>query len=174
MAPLIAMLAKAGLPLLANLVMEKGQEFAEKKLGVDLPSLLATDEGKIKLKQLEYENEADIRDFLMKSAELELSGFKEEVKDKDSARDRDKAFIAAGTRNYRADLMFVLAAGAILFMVYAVWETQGLDEYAKGIITLVLGRFLGYLDNIYNFEFGTTRGSRTKDATIDQLSRGPK
>lgn len=174
MAPLIAALAKAGLPLLANLVVEKGQEFVEKKFDVDLPSLLATDEGKIKLKEMEYANEADIRDFLMKTAELELSGFKEEVKDKDSARERDAAFIAAGTRNYRADVMFVLAAGAILYMVYIVWKTVGLDEYAKGIITLVLGRFLGYLDNIYNFEFGTTRNNRTKDVTIAQLSKGPK
>jgi hypothetical protein len=45
------------------------------------------------------------------------------------------------------------------------------NEYLKGIVTLVLGRFLGYLDNIYNFEFGSTRSSKAKDLTIEQLSR---
>jgi len=33
---------------------------------------------------------------------------------------------------------------------------------------------LGYLDNIYSFEFGTTRGSRDKDDTIKNLTGGPK
>lgn len=171
MAPLIATLAKAGLPLLANLVMEKGKDFAEEKLGINLEDLLKTDEGKIKLKQLEYENEESIREFLYKTAELELMGFKEEVKDKDSARSRDVQFLKAGTRNYRADLMFFLAVCVCCALVWIVWQSPEINEYAKGIFTLVLGRFLGYLDNIYNFEFGTTRGSRTKDVTIEQLTK---
>ena len=49
-----------------------------------------------------------------------------------------------------------------------------INEYVKGIFTLVLGRFLGYLDNIYSFEFGTTRGSKEKDETIKQLTGGGK
>lgn len=34
-----------------------------------------------------------------------------------------------------------------------------------------LGRFLGYLDNIFNFEFGTTRSSQKKDDTILNLTK---
>ena len=79
-----------------------------------------------------------------------------------------------GTRNYRANFMFVLAVGMITMLVWIVWKDQGINEYVKGIFTLVLGRFLGYLDNIYNFEFGTTRSSRTKDSTIERLSGGGK
>ena len=173
MAPIIAMLAKAGLPLLTSLVMQKGKEFAEEKLGVDLEELVGTEEGKIQLKQLEMEREQHIREFLLQQAEQDLASFKEEIKDKDSARKRDAEFLAAGKHNYRADTMYVLAVVIIGLLVYAVLSSE-LDEYAKGIITLVLGRFLGYLDNIYNFEFGTTRSSRQKDATIDQLTRSDK
>lgn len=169
MAPIIAALAKAGLPLLANVVLSKGKELVEEKFGVDLEKLTASEAGLIQLKQLELEHEQFLVTAAQREAERELEGFKEEIKDKDSARGRDAAFLAAGTRNYRADTMYFLAVVVIGLLVWAVLQSE-LDEYAKGIITLVLGRFLGYLDNIYNFEFGSTRTSRQKDATIEQLS----
>jgi hypothetical protein len=91
--------------------------------------------------------------------------------DRADARKRDAAFIQAGTRNYRADGMFVLAVAMISGLVWLVWKDPSINEYMKGIFTLVLGRFLGYLDNIYNFEFGSTRASKAKDVTIENLSR---
>jgi hypothetical protein len=90
--------------------------------------------------------------------------------DTQSARSRDVEIVKASGHNYRADSMFVLAVFLIAALVVVVLQSE-IDEYAKGIITLVLGRFLGYLDNIYNFEFGTTRASKTKDTTIETLSK---
>ena len=91
--------------------------------------------------------------------------------DRADARARDAAILATGKRNFRADSMYFLAVLVIVFLVYAVWKDPNVNEYMKGIVTLLLGRFLGYLDNIYNYEFGTTRVNRDKDATIRQLSR---
>jgi len=91
--------------------------------------------------------------------------------DRADARKRDAVFISSGTRNYRADFMFLLAVAMIAGLVWLVWKDPSINEYMKGIFTLVLGRFLGYLDNIYNFEFGSTRTSKTKDATIENLTR---
>ena len=91
--------------------------------------------------------------------------------DRADARKRDAVFISTGTRNYRADVMFFLAVAMIAALVWLVWKDPTINEYMKGIFTLVLGRFLGYLDNIYNFEFGSTRASKTKDATIENLTR---
>lgn len=91
--------------------------------------------------------------------------------DRADARKRDAVFISSGARNYRADFMFLLAVGMIAGLVWLVWKDPSINEYMKGIFTLVLGRFLGYLDNIYNFEFGSTRASKTKDATIENLTR---
>ena len=90
--------------------------------------------------------------------------------DVQSARDRDTKLVQAGQRNFRADSMYILSVASVLALVYVVLKDPTLNEYAKGIITLVLGRFLGYLDSIYNFEFGTTRQSRNKDDTIKALS----
>lgn len=91
------------------------------------------------------------------------------ISDLASARNRDIELAKNGSHNYRADSMYVMAAIATGFLVWVVLRSE-LDEYAKGIITLVIGRFLGYLDGIYNFEFGSTRTSRTKDKTIATLS----
>jgi len=91
--------------------------------------------------------------------------------DRADARKRDAVFISSGTRNYRADVMFFLAVAMIAALVWLVWKDPSINEYMKGIFTLVLGRFLGYLDNIYNFEFGSTRTSKAKDATIENLTR---
>jgi hypothetical protein len=93
-----------------------------------------------------------------------------EVKDREGARGRDAEIVKAGRHNYRADAMLFLAVIVTCGLVYMIWKEPNINEYMKGIITLVLGRFLGYLDNIYNFEFGTTRINRTKDETINQLS----
>ncbi len=91
--------------------------------------------------------------------------------DRADARKRDTKFIEVGKRNVRADLMFILAVVVTCALVWVVWKDPGINEYVKGIFTLVLGRFLGYLDNIYNFEFGSTRSSKTKDTTIENLTR---
>lgn len=91
-------------------------------------------------------------------------------KDKADARARDVAIISSGKRNYRADFMFALAVGVVIYLTYIVWKDSSINEYVKGIVTLVLGRFLGYLDNIYNYEFGTTRINQMKDATINNLT----
>jgi len=91
--------------------------------------------------------------------------------DVQSARDRDVKLAQAGYRNIRAHSMYLLAVCVIILLVFIIWKDPNINEYVKGIFTLVLGRFLGYLDNIYNFEFGTTRASKQKDETIDRLTK---
>lgn len=74
---------------------------------------------------------------------------------------------------YRSARLNVLAAVALAVLIgcAAVAVFVGdINEYAKGIITLLLGRFTGYVDAVYNFEFGTTRGSKQKDDVIAGLT----
>lgn len=176
MLPIAAFLLEKGLSLAANAVLAKGKEWVEEKTGIDLsdPEPKLTPEQLTQIKQWELENETELAKLRVEDNRLELEGFKTEVADRQSARGRDEVFIKSGKHNYRADVMFVLAAVLVGVLIWIVWKDDSINEYAKGIFTLVLGRFLGYLDNIYNFEFGTTRGSRSKDATIDNLSKGEK
>lgn len=62
---------------------------------------------------------------LEREKELENSYFK----DLENARQRDAIFIEKGTRNYRADFMFVLAVLVVVGIAYAIWNTPGLDTY---------------------------------------------
>ena len=87
------------------------------------------------------------------------------------ARARDVALAQAGQINYRANVLVAFAGFLVILLVaIAVW-TSGIDEYVKGIITLILGRAVGWLDQAFNFDFGTTRNNRTKDDTINSLSK---
>jgi len=91
--------------------------------------------------------------------------------DVQSARSRDVEMAKAGVRNYRAN---GLAAGAgalvVLCLALVVWRS-GMDDNAKAVITLILGRALGWVEQIFSFEFGTTRANKTKDETINNLTR---
>lgn len=171
MAPIIAALAQWGLGTLATAVLAKGKSAVQEKIGIDIDAALGSEEGRIKLKQLEQQHEQFLIAASQASETRDLDYFREEGKDRASARDRDAQFIKAGRWNFRADAMFLLALAVVSWLVWIVWKDDSINEYVKGIFTLVLGRFLGYLDNIYNFEFGTTRNSRTKDESIAALSR---
>lgn len=153
-------------------MLSKGREVVEQKFGVDLGAMLGTEQGRVELMKLQIEREQDLQEFALAKIEADLKEQKLYVEDVQNARGRDTAFLKAGTRNYRGDSMFVLAIVVVVWLVYIVWKDPSINEYVKGIFTLVLGRFLGYIDSIYNFEFGSTRNSRTKDATIENLSQG--
>jgi len=170
-ASLLTTLASNGLGLLSSAIQAKGKQVVEDTLGVDIPDN-PTPEDIVKLRQAQYDHEERLIELSIEKARQELETFKEESKDRDSARIRDVEFIKRGSTNGRANLMFFLAVCAVAGLVWIVWQDQGINEYVKGIFTLVLGRFLGYLDNIYSFEFGTTRGSREKDDTINKMAKG--
>ena len=172
-ASLLTTLASNGLGLLSSAIQAKGKQVVEETLGVKIPDS-PTPEDVVKLRQATFDHEERLIELSIEKAKNDLEEFKIEVADRDSARVRDVEFIKRGTANARANLMFFLAVCAVVGLVWIVWTDQGINEYVKGIFTLVLGRFLGYLDNIYSFEFGTTRGSRDKDDTIKNLTGGPK
>lgn len=114
------------------------------------------------------------REALVKFQELAIQNQQELERlyytDVASARERDAEFIRAGKINTRANWLSLLAIVVVVALTFLVWSSPDVNDYVKGIITLVLGRFLGYLDQIFNFEFGTTRTSREKDSTISRLS----
>jgi hypothetical protein len=91
--------------------------------------------------------------------------------DVQNARARDVELAKVGMKNTRAN---ALAAAAILLVMVClfivVWNSTA-DEWVKATITLILGRALGWVEQIFSFEFGTTRTSRTKDDTINNLTK---
>lgn len=91
--------------------------------------------------------------------------------DTQNARGRDVELAKAGMRNYRATALVAMAVVLVLLcLTITVWTTDT-NDFIKATVTLVMGRALGWVDQVFSFEFGTTRSSATKDATINQLTK---
>lgn len=91
--------------------------------------------------------------------------------DVQNARARDVELAKVGMKNTRANAMAAAAMLLVLICLFiVVWNTAA-DEWVKATITLILGRALGWVEQIFSFEFGTTRTSRTKDDTINNLTK---
>lgn len=91
--------------------------------------------------------------------------------DTQDARKRDIAFVQSGVINYRANALAGAACAVVLLCLGIVVWASNIDEYAKGTITLVCGRALGWVEQLFSFEFGTTRANKTKDDTINNLTK---
>jgi hypothetical protein len=84
------------------------------------------------------------------------------VEDRKSARERDKAFIAAGRWNFRADLMVLGCVVALVFIVNEIAGTEVKPE-VLAIFNMAVGALLKMLGDAFAYEFGSSRGSKEKD-----------
>lgn len=92
------------------------------------------------------------------------------IRDKESARNRDIAIINNGRRNKRADIMVIAAAlGLIICLAVIGLFQEKLPGEAVGIISTIAGIFGSCLKDAYNFEFGSSRGSKEKDLTVASI-----
>lgn len=106
------------------------------------------------------------RAILKQEADLEAAF----LHDKQNARQRDMAYLHAGFKNTRADVMVCAAAtGLIMCLVALGFYSDNLPGEAVGIISTVAGIFGACLKDAYAFEFGSSRGSKEKDQTVAQL-----
>ncbi len=91
--------------------------------------------------------------------------------DTQDARRRDVELAKVGHVNHRAN---ALAGGAGLLvagcLAVVIWSST-LDDFGKATLTLIVGRALGWVETIFSFEFGTTRANKTKDDTINNLTK---
>lgn len=95
--------------------------------------------------------------------EREASFEKLYTADKEDARLRDVEFLKAGTRNYRSDFLVGISVVIIFTVLTIVTFKPDLDDFAKGVLTTILGVFIKELSNVFSFEFGSTRKSEDKD-----------
>lgn len=73
-------------------------------------------------------------------------------------------------KNWRLNTLAGIAFVTVILCLIIVVFVQVTDEWARGVILVILGRFLGYVDNVYSFEFGTTRGDKAKDSAITDMA----
>jgi hypothetical protein len=169
--PLLATLAEKGLSLLGNAVLAKGKDVVEKQLGIDLESAVQTEEGLLKLKQLEINHEEFLVDATLRAREAELKEFQLEVQDRGSARamqsealKQDDVF-SKRFMPYMTIGILTASAAYIGFITFGTIPQSNL-RFADTILGFILGTGL---TQVMNFFYGSTASSRTKDATINNL-----
>ncbi|MFM9434620.1 hypothetical protein ACFDR9_001680 [Janthinobacterium sp. CG_23.3] len=92
--------------------------------------------------------------------------------DRKDARARDVAYIQAGKRNVRADVMVLLdVVGLIACLLVLCFFHDSIPGEAIGLISTIAATFGLCLRDAHQFEFGSSRSSQTKDATISNLSK---
>lgn len=83
------------------------------------------------------------------------------------ARKRDMAFLAAGRRNGRADLMVLFdVVGLIACLVVLTLFRTEIPAEVSGLLTTIASIFGLCLRDAHQFEFGSSRGSREKDELL--------
>lgn len=106
------------------------------------------------------------RNVIQIEAEIELAF----MKDRQDARARDVTLMNAGRLSRRADWMVIGAAvGLALCLVMLVFFSKGLPGEVVMAITTIMSIFGLCLKDAYNFEFGSSRGSKEKDDAISAL-----
>lgn len=81
--------------------------------------------------------------------------------------DEDTSSVISPVSNFRANLLVFIAC-SVVFVILAVVviKPADLDEFAKGVLTTILGVFLSQINNIFSFEFGTTRKSTERNDAV--------
>lgn len=168
MLPLVASLLQGGFTLLGNAVLSKGKEAVEQTLGVNVESLLGTEEGKIKLKQLEASNEEALRQFTLAQREQELRSDQIYLGDMQDARKMQGAALGQTDEFSKRFIYYFAMAWSCVTAVYIGFITFGSiptanTRFADTILGFLLGTILA---TMFNFFYGTSKSSSVKDDVI--------
>ncbi|MFG6462295.1 hypothetical protein ACG04Q_12005 [Roseateles sp. DXS20W] len=109
--------------------------------------------------------------FNLRAMELDAQLDLAYLADRQSARARDIEFIKAGQHNTRADVMVGLAAlGLIACLVVLTVFRGSIPGEVIGLISTIASLFGVCMRDAYQFEFGSSRGSREKDQLLQHRS----
>jgi hypothetical protein len=92
--------------------------------------------------------------------------------DRQSARQRDIAYVNAGRVNKRADAMVLFdVLGLIACLVVLTFFRKEIPGEVVGLLSTIAGIFGLCLRDAHQFEFGSSRGSRDKDELLAGLQQ---
>lgn len=92
--------------------------------------------------------------------------------DVQSARQRDIAFLQAGKKNIRGDVLAYGALGALIMCILALFAFD-VPAQSRDLLLVTLGALVAIVKDVFGFEFGSSKGSeRNAQAVVDQLKNG--
>jgi len=178
MAPIVAMLIKSGLSILGGAVASKGQELIQEKLGIDIGAMLGSEEGRLKLKQLEMEHQQFLITASQATEVRALDYFKSEVEDRKSARETAATVAVSEAPWYQKMLMpamAVLVTMGFFFCLGALFYLSAkgikLDDNSRDVLIYAFGVLSSGFMAIISFLFGSSSSSAGKDKILGALAK---
>lgn len=158
-ASIVSGLIQNGLPKIADAVIEKGVDYVQDKLGVELkPEGLASKEdyAKLQIEAMKHE------EFM---AELD-------AKDRADARDREVQ-IATSEKAPMINKVVtpVIALGVIVlsFVLFAILIFVQVETQSKDILIYILGVLSAAVTQILSYYFGSSQGSKDKAMQLKEV-----
>ncbi len=133
----------------------------------ELATIIRQDpEMNLKLKQADYA-------FLMEMRRQDKEELALVLGDTQNARGRDVSIQQAGKMNIRADLMLICAfvITALIAYLLAIGKVSA-DTGVGGFLIGAGGMFVRNIGTAFDFEFGSSRGSKDKDDTLIKMANG--
>ena len=157
--PIVTQLAESGLNLLSSAVQAKGKDVIEKTLGVDLDKEMTTEDGKLKLKKMEFDHEEFLVSAAQAKAEQALKQYAAENENTSGARDMNEkiqesanASTLAKNAAYIIDFFVILAP----FLMATMVLYHAVPEGNKELFYTAFGAMLGLCTTIINFHRGSS------------------
>lgn len=165
-------LLKQGLPLLASAIPGGGLvagpvgSLIANALGLDsaepdkVAAAIKNDpEAFLKLKQLEADHQVELQKLALQQEQARLE-------DVQNARKRDMLFIQQGKSNTRANIMLAMAFifATVVYALLAVMKDMPLEVVTA--LATAGGICLKMISDAFQFEFGSSRGSKVKDDNL--------
>jgi hypothetical protein len=179
MIPILAALLQAGLPILAGAIQTKGKDFIQEKLGVDITDMLGTEEGKLKLRQLEIQHEEWLGDQIKELRKLDMQEAGLYIADSNSAREREAKIATSEFAPWVNKVATPILAGGVLILTFVlfyalVFGDRSVEDGRKDVILYILGVLSSICSQIISYYFGSSKSSATKDETINVMQKAIK
>ena len=143
---------------------EKAEEAAQKV--IDVARVVTGKDDASEAVEAIRADPAVLMQFRQAMANIEADMDRAYLADRQNARGRDVAFVQAGRWNIRADLLALMSVTGLIVCVWFVARDSSLPERAVNAIMFVAGTLAACVRDVFAFEFGSSRGSREKDALI--------
>lgn len=101
-----------------------------------------------------------------KRMDFEAEIYELEVRDRESARNREISIASLGKVDWMMYLVGVIGLGAFVYMIYAVVNIVGFSDNKMGIH--LLGMVEGVAISIFSYYYGSSKGSKDKSKKLEE------
>ncbi|HLP97485.1 MAG TPA: hypothetical protein VK149_03470 [Sideroxyarcus sp.] len=175
MAPFIAALLKSGLGLVANAAIEKGTSFIEEKTGLKIDQNKEPDSDQLtQLKQFMLEHEEELQRIQLERDHISADLFKAALADTQGAREREMQIATSDKAPLLNKIVTPILAIGVLLLTFVLFGMvmfgeSPVDPSRKDLLVYVLGALSTIATQVVAYYFGSSVGSKEKDAALKGL-----